>query len=178
METVKVLGPDGKVVSTWTGADPLLPAAINAIANCVPGSNGGSTSPAGFLSCNTWIQNMVVWWDAPSVNGCVESSPSGCTISSPVPVSNTLTPQDCGSVSTCSGWITEATLGPNTFTGGNCGPNCAIKLITLSDTAGAGFDTLCSTFYSTTDPYCTTSFANIVVSPGDSLLVTIQFTIS
>lgn len=205
-ETIKVLSPDGKVVSTWTGPDPLTNIAINALAACIPGTNGGSTDPIGpgsvtgaSGSCSSFINAVAIVFapgsitqyggtcsanaGAQTLNGY---SVTGCQATTTA--TNYLTPLNCGpDASTvasppplCTGWITQATFGPGTFTSTNCIYNepatpCSVVSVdagVMSQISpypvgygyGEGFDSLSPT--------------PIAVAAGDSLLVTIQFTVS
>ena len=107
-----------------------------------------------------------------------------CTYYNPVSATNTLTPLGCttGSSSaygTCTGWITEATFGPTTFTSASCGTSCAVAEVVGTSPAGWPFDSICSLAFDdgTTDlPCLSTPIAT--VAPTDSLLVTIQFSVT
>lgn len=127
---------------------------MNDIAVCLSGNNthgyfmGGST-------CSGWTTRIAMVWDF-----------NGHTYNPVRPTTNTLTPPGCNPFNThsppyCSGWITETTFGPNTFTQANCNP-CSITRVDAESTAD-GFDDIST---------------SISASPGDSLLVSIQFTVS
>lgn len=186
-ETVKAVAPDGKVVSTWTGPDPLTANAFNAIASCVTGiSNPGAAGVYG--SCSGWITGMDIETDTPGHtcnDGPLEASDCSFLLAS---VSNTLTPVGCTTGSTsaygsCTGWITEATYGPTTFTSANCGSSCNVEAVQAGYSSGGGvygFDLICSADfnYAGYQPLPCLSGEIATVGPSDSLLVTIQFTVS
>ena len=103
-----------------------------------------------------------------------------------ISATNTLTPLGCGpNASTgstipplCTGWITEATFGPTTFTPTNC-------IYTISQTpcgvleVDAGTLSQLTTYGHTEGfDYLNLNATPILVASGDSLLVTIQFTVS
>lgn len=186
-ETIKVVAPDGKMVSTWTGPDPLSANAFNAIAGCVTGiSNPGAGGVYG--SCSGWITGMSIQTDTPG-HTC-NAGPDEETYCSflTAPVSNTLTPVGCttGSTTTygsCTGWITEAIFGPTTFTAANCGSSCNVETVQAGYSSGGGvygFDLICSADfnYAGFQPLPCLSGEIATVGPSDSLLVTIQFTVS
>lgn len=197
-ETIKVLSPQGAVISTWKGPDPLTITAINAIAACLVGQTG----PAGVSvygdcpsSGSTWIQQVEIDFgtgctfltyyggvcgvsDATATNTLTLNGQAGCDPSSPETTSN------------CNGWITEATFGPGTFTSTNCKTSCALQNVQTQLNIGppngpgsAAFDYLCTSEFGTimvgtTPSPCTLTSSPATMSPGDSLLVTIQFTVS
>ena len=195
-ETIKVLAPDGSVVSTWQGPDPLSTYAINGIVNCIPGTNGGSTTPLEFGSCSSWITGIEIFTDSPagicneasSFSGPGNSLGPQCSTDAAA-ATNTLTPINCLSPSSvsCTGWITEATFGPSTFTQTNCGNSCAVEFVMAGPLGtgrsqlggGVSFDYICAANYiAGGSGYSCLSGAIATVLPQDSLLVTIQFTVS
>jgi len=197
-ETVKVIAPDGRVVSTWQGPDPLTADSINAIVNCV---TGASTTPEGFGSCSGWVNSLMIVFD------CSDSDTVGCQALYPTstrlanyeastPATSTRTPIGCDATSTsplCTGWIFEGTFGPATFTSTNCGgypggislTSCGVDGVWSLASSGTFFDCLTDDSQLTAypipvTPFCgpTLSWPIVIVSDGDSLLVTIQFTVS
>jgi hypothetical protein len=187
-ETIKVLGPDGLLLSKWQGADPVTAQTINAIASCVTGPNGGSTAPQGFGSCSGWISSVLIDFDNPSgtCTFATATPKADCTqLSSPA--TNYLTPQGCspsGLTLECSGWITEAIFSPTSFTQGNCGTSCQVENVMVLASSSAYFDELCTNAYGyhgigDTGVSCTLGNGAIPpVSPGDTLVVSIAFSIS
>lgn len=204
-ETIKVVAPDGKVVSTWTGPDPLTNIAVNAIAACIPGSVGGSTDPVGPAStpangsCSSFINGVAIVFapaSYPFIGGtCSENagaetengfSVTGCQANAAA--TNILTPLGCDPNAgtpaptgpLCSGWITQATFGPTTFTATNCiydisQTPCAVLEAgagPLSQMANPSYGIGNAAFDILTVP------TPISVAAGDSMLVTIQFTVS
>ena len=190
-ETLKVLGPDGQVVSVWQGPDPLTFDGMNGIASCVTGSNGGVLTPDAFYTCNTWISNIGIAFDKPSVTCTYAAEFTNCTQLQSA-ATNYLTPQGCYDTTPyregstlCSGWQTQATFGPNSFTVADCGTTCHVEMVrTLGGTGGgAVFDELCTTSFGASDTFqgvkCSLGGGAIpALSPGDTLLVTIAFTVS
>jgi hypothetical protein len=186
-ETIKVLGPNGQVLSKWQGADPISTVTINAISSCVTGANGGSTSPLGFGSCSGWIGSISVYSDNPT-GTCTElTERTNCTILTSS-ATNYLTPQGCVPP-LCSGWTTEAIFSPTSFTQKNCGTSCQVEEVQVgggTSAAPALFDELCTHAYSAGNNgegdsgiSCTLGNTAIApVSPGDTLVVTIAFSIS
>jgi len=203
-ETIKVLGSDGSVVSTWTGPDPLTNAGVNALAACIPGSDGGSTAPIGpgsitgaSGSCSSFINAVAIVFGPADITqqggSCADNagaeneyafSETGCQAE--IGATNILTPLGCDpNPSTgasipplCTGWITQATFGPTTFTPTNC-------IYTISQTPCAVLEVDAGTLsqlttYGHTEgfDYLDLNATPIVVASGDSLLVTIQFTVS
>jgi len=218
IETIKVLAPNGHVISTWQGPDPLTKLATNVIASCATAGNapGSTTTPYGFNSCSSWVNEILVQWDSPAGNcgiGLLGLTDSYCSYAS-TSSSDTLTPVGCNPTvynsggNYCTGWIAEATFGPATFTQANCDSSgttpasCNVEnvvagagglTVPLQSTLcirngcenyviGAVFDTLCTTAYAqyAVDEYpaCTLASPPATMSAGDSLLVTIQFTVS
>lgn len=202
-EAVKVLSPEGKVLSTWQGPDPISNLAINALAACIPGSDGGSTDPKGpdsttgaSGSCSSFTDGVYIVFapaDYPFIGGtCSQNagaqtengfSVTGCQANAQAV--NTLTPLGCdpnsttsgGNPALCTGWITEATFGPTTFTATNCIYSNSQTPCAVLD-VGAGTLSQLST-YGTNGAFDYLNPSPIIpVSAGDSLLVTIQFTIS
>jgi len=200
-ETLKVLGPDGQVVSTWKGPDPLTVNAINAIAACLVGQTG-EFGVSVFQYCptsgSTWIQQIEIDFGS----GCTWLTSStysgGCGVSDAI-ATNTLTlngqagcdPSSSISTDNCNGWITEATFGPATFTTTNCPTTCPLQNVQTqliigpgpNGPGGAAFDYLCTSEFGsitvgTSPEPCTLSSSPATMSPGDSLLVTILFTVS
>lgn len=187
-ETIKVLAPDGRVVSTWQGADPLTANAANGLASCITGISTGN-SPAGvFGSCESWITGIAIQTDMPA--GICNDGPKEQSLCSYITAAatNTLTPIGCTTGSaiaygTCTGWITEATFGPSTFTSLNCGSKCAVENVFAGQSSGGGvwpFDQICAANYNYAgfQPLPCLSGTIATVSPQDSLLVTIQFSVS
>ena len=187
-ETVKVLRPDGSVISTWVGPDPLSSNTQNAIAGCATGLSQpvGSTPYGVFGSCENWIGSIELWTDGPSGTCTVYLTDNSkyCTYVNPVPATSTLTPIGCTTGSsiaygTCTGWITEATFGPTTFTPSSCGSSCAVQEVIGASPAGWAFDTLCAATFAPGEPGANCMSGSIAtVAPQDSLLVTIQFSVS
>lgn len=198
---IKVLASDGNVVSQYTGPDPLEAAGINALAACITGTDGGSTDPIGpgsvsgaDGSCSSFVNAVsIVFAPLPSGGACPLNAggqtENGFTVTGceeNIGATNTLTPLGCdpnastgaSSGPVCSGWITEATFGPTTFTAGNC-------LTTISQTpcavvqVGTGVLSQLNT-YGYTNAFSAINLGStpIPVAAGDSLLVTIQFTVS
>jgi len=192
IETLKIIGTDGKVVATWTGLDPLTPNGINYIASCVPGSNGGSITPVPFGSCNGALNQVALYYDMPGVtcnDSGLNSAANTCSFATAVPT-NYLTPQACspstGSPSLCSGWTTEAVFAPTTFTSANCGTSCHVEVVWIGNpnANAAPFDELCThNWANPSDPQtgvsCTLGNSAIpAVTPGETLVVSVAFTIT
>jgi hypothetical protein len=146
--TITVLNPDGSVASVWRGHNTLSDTTRNAIAQC---ASGNSSAAAGFNSCSGWTPNILI-----RING----QQPGVSAQA----SNTLTPPGCNpKVYGCTGWISEATFGPSTFTQSNCNGGCTVTLVLTLPNSYTNFD------------YFNTSISAKV---GDSLLVSIQITVS
>lgn len=149
VETIKVLGADGRVISSWTGPDPLTPLAIGSMVACITGpessspwivSNGnGGYTPI----CGAWIQTgaFAVFWGC-SVTGSFNDGAtafpvSSCAGSSTQAVTNTPTPVGCsltplpyqGNPPPCTGWISQATFAPATY----CSNACGLDAVALGD---------------------------------------------
>ena len=198
---VKVLASDGSVVSQYTGPDPLEAAGINAIAACITGTDGGSTSPIGpgsvdgyAGSCSSFVNAVaIVFSPYQSVGGtCAQPggsqtengfSVSGCEEN--IAATNTLTPLGCGPngstgapLPLCSGWITEATFGPTTFTATNCVYTTSQTPCAVTSVGTGVLSQLTSYGYTNAFSAINLGATPIQVAAGDSLLVTIQFTVS
>lgn len=205
--TVKVLGSDGRLVSTWSGPDPINPSDASFLIGCILGHNGGQSgnglSAAGGDACDTFISQVVIFTDTPSGpctnagEGGLEGPPPDCTIifspasntpTAPPPETNCLGNQDC------TGWVTETTYGPSTFTTSNCGSSCSVQEVETVNTCAPTYDIqVCYPFDYVCTPTMVYDFSSSLpcnydgatpptsiatVSPGDSLLVTIQFTVT
>jgi hypothetical protein len=182
IETIKVIGPDGKTVSFWQGRDPLTRYAINAIVGCITGTNGGTTTPNGFGSCNTWVSSTTIF-TADSSATCV-SAITCATFSATV--TNYVTPNGCDPASPliiniCSGWQSQAIFPPTTQWPTACGSSgCGLENVDLyGGVTSTLFDELCSSGYG--EASCTVAGSPnplATVSPGDTLVVTISFTVT
>lgn len=207
--TVKVLGSNGRVVSTWSGPDPINPADASFLIGCILGHNGGALSNGlsqpgvGGDACDTFISQVVIFTDTPS-GPCTNTGEGGLEGPAPVctiifsPASNTPTappPEtSCLGNQDCTGWVTEATYGPSTFTSSNCGSSCSVQEVETTNTCAPTlviqscylFDYVCTstmTYDFSSSLPCNYEGASpppsiATVSPGDSLLVTIQFTVT
>ena len=207
--TVKVLGSDGRVVSTWSGPDPINPADASFLIGCILGHNGGQLNNGlnqinvNGDPCDTYISQVVIFTDTPS-GPCSNADASELGSPPPVcttifsPASNTATappPEtSCLNNQDCTGWVTETTYGPSTFTDSNCGSSCSVQEVETVNTCAPTYDIqVCYPFdyvctatmvydFSTSLP-CSWDGATVptsiaTISPGDSLLVTIQFTVT
>jgi hypothetical protein len=192
IETIKVISPSGAVLSTFRGPDPISTNVMNAIAGCATGiSQPASGDPSGvFNSCEDWIGVISLWTDAPGGVCTVlfTANPKVCTYVNPVPATNTLTPLGCTTggqfaYGSCTGWITEATFGPTTFTSTSCGKSCGVEEVIgaspTSDGNNWAFDTICASTFNPEEPSVPCLSTPIAtVAPLDSLLVTIQFSVT
>jgi hypothetical protein len=195
-ETIRVIGANGKIVSTWNGQDPLTNIGMNAIVSCVTGSDGGSTTPWFFGTCSSWINGIEISFDNPSGTCSYAAILSDCTLRI-ASATNSITPAGCSvtnpsnfAISTppCTGWSTLAIFPVSTFTALNCGTSCHVEDVVAGINAGGGsgivpFDELCTHAYAGGNPEtgvgCTLGGGAIPpVSPGDTLVVTIAFSIS
>jgi hypothetical protein len=187
-ETVKVMAPDGQVISTWQGPDPISSNVMSAFAGCATGlSQPSGSAPYGvFGSCEGWIGSIALWTDGSS-GACtvyLTSLSKFCTYYNPVAATDTLTPIGCttGSATaygTCTGWITEATFGPTTFTSSSCGASCAVEEVIGASPAGWAFDSMCASTFAPGEPGAACLSTPIAtVAPQDSLLVTIDFSVT
>lgn len=193
-ENVKVMAPDGNIVSQWTGPDPVTYLTQNALAACITGTDGGSTDPigppsviGGSGSCSSFINAVAIVY-APEY-GCVINmeavtlngfTVTGCQAATSA--TNYLTPLGCSPNSStaanppplCSGWITQATFGPGTFTSTNCIYNQAETPCSVVQVDAGNLQQMLI-FDGSFDYVNPTP---IPVAAGDSMLVTITFTIS
>ncbi len=152
--TIKVFNPDGTVARVWQGHNSLQGGAINGIVGCI---TGASTTPAPYGSCTSWISG-------------IDIEISGST--TPIYAAGTSTPF-AGSPGTacspstgspyCTGWTTTAFFGELTFTSTNCPTTCTVNYAQAGNSGGTLFDNI---------------FTSIAVAKGDSLSVTIDFTIA
>lgn len=150
--TITVFNPDGSVASVWKGHNAVYPYGLNAIAGC---ASGATSSPWPYGACSGWVKAIRLTLSTPSTvvqNATNTPTPVGCTPGGPTLL--------------CSGWVSQATFGVSSFTYGNCGSSCTLtKVETYMSTTPffLGFD------------YITTSVALV---PGNSILVSINFTVS
>ena len=135
-----------------------------------------------------WMGEVEIYFDKPSLTCTSVASTSMCTQSTSA-ATNYPTPQGCSPTKgspLCSGWITEAVFPPTTFTSTDCGTSCHVEAVFAgqSGIVGPVFDELCThAWFSPTDlatgVSCTLGPNDIPpVSPGDTLVVTIAFSIS
>ena len=185
---VKVYAEGGALVSNWNGPAPMNDVAVGQLVGCIVGSNGGQPSEGGLFygSCFGFINELAISFDSQS-GPCVSG---GATCSSAESsAKNYLLPLNCwlytsgAEADPCTGWETQAIFGPDTFTNTNCGSSCNIEYAMTGVLGGSGnladpFDYLCTTTYSSSaGSGC--SLASIAsVSPGQTLVVTITYTIS
>lgn len=199
-ETIKVLGPNGKLVGQWQGADPLTYESANDLAGCLSGYEPSITPPYYFGTCSGWTNQIVAVYDAPG-GTCTESS-KYCSDSGAVATSY-LTPNGCyvgdpnqADVVPCTGWTIEGVFPPNDFASTFCSPTCHVEDVRAGYAPSVGgnmegvFDELCTTAYGTTggvfDAFtnsagvsCTLGNNAIPAIPtGGTLLVAIAYTIS
>jgi len=188
-ETILVRGPNGNIVSSWTGPDPMQPAGINAIASCV---SGGSVTPFGFGGCANLIQVVQIDYGPTTSGGYLYSADA----------TNSLTPAGCNPTSSndetqlCTGWTTSATFGPSTFTE-YCSTQCYLAAVQTYGPPGTPsvFSEICGSSYyggssTITQTFSSTTYVNLpcqtsppvssfaTISAGESLSINIQFSIS
>ena len=152
--TIKVFNPDGTVAQVWQGHNVLQGGAVNGIVGCI---TGASTTPAPYGSCTTWISGITIDISgsntgiyAAGTNTPFAGSPgTACSPASGVPY--------------CTGWTTTAFFGELTFTSTNCPTTCTVNYAEASNPGGTFFDNINT---------------SIPVAKGDSLSVTIDFTIA
>jgi hypothetical protein len=139
VETIKVLGANGGVISSRSFPDPLTPEAIASMIACIIGPESGSpwiisNGAGGYVaSCSGWIQSGVfdVFWNCAivgyqTING-VDLPTSRCNDPASQTVTNTPTPVGCSGVA-CTGWITQAAFTPATYCSG-----CGLDAVVLGD---------------------------------------------
>lgn len=151
--TIKVYNPDGTVAQVWQGHNVLQAGAINGIVGCI---TGAATTPASYGSCSSWITGIEIDISgsntgiyAAGTNTPFAGSPgTACSPSTGVPY--------------CTGWTTTAFFGELTFTSTNCPTTCTVNYAEAANSGGTFFDNINT---------------NIAVAKGDSLSVTIDFTI-
>lgn len=154
---IKAYHSNGKLFATWSGHNTLSVFAVNAIANCI---SGVSDTPDIFGTCssmtsNVWVQGLEVSGDNPNnipFEGTAANSllPSGCI---------SVATDENGGLTTCTGWQTTGTI---TFSGSDLpvavdsggaeGPGVVFDQVSISPT--------------------------ITVNAGDSLVVTVTFSIT
>ena len=151
--TIKVFNPNGTVAQVWQGHNNLEAGAINGIVGCI---TGASTTPAPYGSCSSWITGMAIL-----ISG--STTPISVTATS-TPFANSpgtaCTPST--GVTYCTGWTTTAFYGETTFNASNCPTTCTVNYAQAANGGGTYFDDI---------------LTNIAVAKGDSLSVTITFTI-
>ena len=177
---LKVYAPGGALVSNRNVPDPLTPTGIDALAACITGNQveQGLVSDDG-ISCSQMILQTSIYIDA---NGgtCTFSGLNGQACYSIVEAAtNYLEPLNCAlnsaTVGPCTGWETQSIYGPTTFTNSVCGTSCNVEFVGAG-VPGVSFDTLCTATFSLGSCGSLPSIAT--VSPGQTLVVTITYTIS
>lgn len=201
-ETIKVLSSEGKLVSTWTGPDPITGLTINALAACITGNSTNPIGPASVTgasgSCSSFINEIAIVFapaNYPEIGGTCSANAGAETLNSysvtgceaTASATNYLTPLGCWPNSStaastpplCTGWTTESTFGPGTFTSTNCIYNqAATPCSVVQVDAGTSQMNPYPAGYGNGEGFDYVNPTPIPVSAGDSLLVTIQFSIS
>ncbi len=152
--TIKVFNPDGTVAQVWQGHNILQSGAINGMVACI---TGASTTPASYGSCTSWISGITI--DIAGSNTPIYAAGTNTPFAgSPGTACNPSTGNPY-----CTGWTTTAFFGELTFTSTNCPTTCTVNYAEAANPAGTFFDNINT---------------NIAVAKGDSLSVTIDFTIT
>ena len=183
---LKVYAPGGALVATYDVPDPIWPDAVTQIVGCVLGSNGGiSAGSTPFGTCSGWINLMNVDWDSPSGTCTAATEGTAACSYASGPVKNYPEPIGCSlqlaASNMCTGWESQAVFGPGTFTASNCGSSCKVEEIYVGLAAPNGgllqsFDEVCSATFLSALGCLPSTIAT--VSPGQTLVVTITYTIS
>ena len=172
----------GALLSTWQWPDPLVTDSLSNIAFCFSGSNSLAFNP----NCHSWINAIDIYTDSPS-GTCSHTAFLNCTyLQGTAP--NYLLPIGCSVNYDCTGWESQATFGPTTFTSSNCGSSCNVEMVLPGWQPGTAnyvypFDALCTIANGVTAPSipgatCTLASAIATVSPGQTLVVTVTYTVS
>jgi|GEM_PF-4450062 len=183
----KVYGPSGGLVGVWSGDNVLQAEGRNALASCV---SGFSSIPFETGQCTGLTDGLFVDWlcngsscpTAASIN-FIDSSDlqvqcqdpangGGCgAISVADPVA--ITPSGCDPSATicATGWNVTALFPSGTFSSKDCGSTCTIDQANAGLVSYYGGLVFGFTQFDQLGP-------SIAVSPGDSLSLTITFTVS
>jgi len=180
----------GNLLGEWSGQNSLSGIAISAIAACL---GGISTTPFAFKTCTDLTTGIEAIWNCAAGVNC-PSTPTVLSDSASelvqcnqflsckaVSLGNTgIQPSGCNPTTTegcATGWNVTANFGSTTFTGVDCGSSCIVSnieagLVTFSQpvitlppivSGISSFDLLTP---------------SIPVSPGDTLVLAITFTVS
>jgi hypothetical protein len=160
---ITVFGPQGQVVQTWHGHNTLTAVAINDIASCL----SGTRSPGDFTSCSgftNWIE----------IGGCVQGATS-CSFFTGTPATDTISSVDSNgnaascSPGSCNGWTLTGLFSSAALAG--CNPSCTIAIVNGAQVGPGTQSGPGTSFDRINNP-------GITVAAGDSLQITIVFTVS
>jgi hypothetical protein len=146
--TIKVYHADGTLASSWQGHNSLYQNGISAVAQCL----SGQTS-AGILLGNSSCTNITPTLEVDDTTYAAYRNAA----------TNTLAPSGCnpnGNPGTCTGWAATTTIDFSSLSS-----SVTIMRASADGSSLAAFDNV-------------NISPNIVVNPGDRMIVTITFTIS
>jgi hypothetical protein len=150
---IKAYHSDGTLYRIWEGDNSLSATAINAIVSC---ATGISTTPYGYGKCNSWVTAI-------EIAETIQQPNRNTLFNASTTVTNHLMPQTCNpntpNLSRCTGWQSQASFNDEIT------QQASINSVRGFDGSnGEPFDSL-------------TVDAPIQVRPGDTLDVTITFTV-
>jgi len=162
--TIKLLAPDGRVVGVWTAHNTLVPSGIDLIALCA--SSGTCLSPG--LTPDIWV----------GLNACTNSY-IACGVMSTA--TNTPTPSGCGQSNLdasppappyCVGWVASSTFSAAALA---CTSTCSLVDVASGNPGQSSFGYSLSYQF---DDITGAALPSITISAGQSLAISIQFTVS
>lgn len=166
--TITLIGSDGQTVGVWTAHNTLLPGGIDLIAGCLSGLDESTSCPGSYTlgSIPSDTSDLVV-----AIGSCA-SVDDECGQSTASPATNTLTPSGCFD---CTGWVASASFSPSDL---DCASSCALNdLAAWTVVCPTSQAPLCS-LYSQFDDISGASLPSITITSGETLAVSIQFTVS
>jgi hypothetical protein len=152
--TMQVYNPDGTLARVWHGHNSLSAESINGIAGCL---SGATTTPAYFGTCSSWISYI-------SISCSCTSFPIEAAANTPFANTPGVACSASSASPGCTGWVSTATFSSSDFSTAGCGSSCTVNNADAQN-SGYAFDHI-------------TVGSPLTVSAGDSLQVTITFTVS
>ena len=176
--TIKLVAPDQQLVGVWTAHNTLkdsLAGGTDAISECLSGvtntcPNGACAVPSsGGVICP--LTSLIVV----AVGSCSDVATCGVNLEPPNEyATNVQTPSGCTVDLRCTGWVSSETFTPSEL---GCTSACTLNDVGAFEVACSSSEGACG-IYGQFDDISGASLPTITLSPGDSLAISIQFTVS
>ena len=182
-----VFGPNGQVLGVWKTHNILVEPGISYVAACLSGQILSCPNPnTPFTSFTSGIGVGIGGCATAFIPNGAGNTLNNCAVQATTAV--TPTPSGCVSSASCTGWLASATFGATdiencTTNSGKCCPGPGYCF--LNDVAAElnvpivgilQFDEICTPVGSC--PAGAGNLPTIQITPGDSLAINIQFTVS